>query len=96
MFNFRTSLLIRLTRDIAGYFIKRGQMFLEVDAPQDALVCFNHASNLKIQANVRNKMKPNPNSTETSSPQPDFREHLDILEGNNTLFCQAETAVRVQ
>jgi len=96
MFNFHTSLLVRLTRDIAGYFIKRGQTFLQADMPQNALICFNHARNLEIGANVRDKMEPNLNSTEPSCPQPDFREHLDLLEGNNGLICQAETAVRAQ
>jgi hypothetical protein len=96
MFSFHTNLLVRLTREIANYFIKRGQMFLTVDAPQDALICFNHARDLEIRANLRDKIPPNPNSTEPTDPQPDFRDHLDLLEGNNGLICQAETAVRTQ
>ncbi len=96
MFNFHTNLLVRLTRDIAWYFIKRGQMFLEVNAPQNALICFNHARNLEIGANVREKMEPNRNTTEPNPPQPDFREHLDLLEGDDGLIYQAETAAREQ
>lgn len=93
MFNFHTNLLVRLTREIADYFIQQGKSFLQVDAPQNALICSNHARNLEIGANVRDKMEPNRNSTEPSPPQPDFREHLDLLEGNDGLICQAETAV---
>jgi hypothetical protein len=96
MFSFHTNLLVRLTRDIANYFIKRGQMFLEVDAPQDALICFNHAQNLEIRANIRDKIPSNPNSRERTDLQPDFRDHLDLLEGKNGLICQAETAIRIQ
>ena len=51
IFNFPTDLLVRLTRDIAAYFIQQGTMYLEVNAPQSALECFNHARNLKIETN---------------------------------------------
>jgi dihydrofolate reductase len=98
MFNFHTNLLVRLTRDIADYFIKRGQMFLNVNVndSQKALEYFKHAQNLEIAANAREKIEPNSNGTEPSPPQPDFREHLDVLEGDNGLISQAETAIRKQ
>jgi hypothetical protein len=96
MFNFHTTLLLRLTRDIAGHFIEQGKMFLQVGAPQDALTLFNHARNLEIGANVREKIKPNSNSTEPIYAQPDFRDHLDLLEGDDGLISQAEAAARAQ
>jgi dihydrofolate reductase len=96
MFNFHTTLLLRLTRDIAGHFIERGNMFLSDDAPQNALSLFKHARKLEIGANVREKIKPSLNSTEPNYSQPDFRDNLDQLEGSNGLICQAEAAVHAQ
>ncbi|CAF4641571.1 unnamed protein product [Rotaria sp. Silwood1] len=85
----------RLTRDIANYFIKRGQMLLnsEVDMPKEALICFKHAQKLEIVANERDKMKPNLKHPEKNYAQPDFRDHLDLLEGDNGLISKAEEAI---
>ncbi|CAF3868402.1 unnamed protein product [Rotaria sp. Silwood1] len=95
LFNFHTDLLARLTRDIANYFIKRGQMLLnsEVDMPKEALICFKHAQKLEIVANERDKMKPNLKHPEKNYAQPDFRDHLDLLEGDNGLISKAEEAI---
>ncbi|CAF2942321.1 unnamed protein product [Rotaria sp. Silwood2] len=98
LFNFHTDLLVRLTRDIANYFIKRGQILLnpEVDMPKEALICFKHAQQLEIVANIREKMKPNTKHPEKDYAQPDFRDHLDLLEGKNGLISKAEEAIREQ
>ncbi|CAF1245069.1 unnamed protein product [Rotaria sordida] len=96
MFNFPTVLLVRLTRDISAYFIKQGKMYLQVDAPQNALTCFNHARNLEIQANERDKGKLNSNTKEPNCSHIDFREHLDMLEGDGGLISRAKEAVRTK
>ncbi|UJR10965.1 hypothetical protein I4U23_015150 [Adineta vaga] len=87
MFNFHTNLLVRLTRDISKYFIERGKIFLSVDEPRHALKCLEHAQKLEIEANRREKMKPNLQQTETYFVQPDFRDNLDQLEGTNGLIA---------
>ena len=96
MFNFHITLLLRLTRDISSHFIEHGKMFLLVDDPQNALALFNHARNLEIGANKREKMPPNPKSKEPNYAQPDFRGNLDLLEGHNGLIAQAVAAVRAK
>jgi hypothetical protein len=89
MFRFHTNLLLRLTRDISYYFIQRGQTFLDADLPQNALTCFNHAKTLEIRANIREKIQTNSNNDEPTSPLPDFRDRLDLLEGDDGLICRA-------
>ena len=96
MFNFHTTLLVRLTRNIAAYLIERGQMYLKVDAPQDAFLCFQHAQSLEVAANVQDKVKGNPITEGPSYPLPDFREHLELLEGNDGLIEKATAAMRAQ
>ena len=96
MFNFHTNLLLRLTRDIAYYFIERGKTFLKANLPQNALTCFNHARTLEIRANIREKIQSNSNDNESTSPQPDFRDHLDLLEGDDGLIFQAHKVIRAK
>lgn len=87
MFNFHTNLLVRLTRDISYDYIEQGQTFFSRNLPHEALTCFMRAQNLEIAANRRDKMDEN-------STEPDFRERLDQLEGENGLIAQAKRAIR--
>ena len=96
MFNFPTDLLLRLTRDIAAHFIEQGKSFLSIDAPDYALPLFDQARKLEITANERQKRQSNPNGEQSNQPLSDFRDHLDQLEGNKGLICQAEEALRKQ
>ena len=82
-------LLVRLTRDISYDFIEHGQSFLQINAPKYALPYFIHARNLEIAANRRDKTDPNSN-------EPDFRERLNILEGENGLIYKTKEAIQSQ
>jgi len=93
MFDHQVDLLVRLMRDISGYFIEQGKIYLKHNDANSALKYFKHAWNLETRANVKDKMKPNTKSTEKSPVQPDFRVHLDLLEGENGLIRQAENAL---
>lgn len=100
MFNFPTNLLLRLIRDIAYHFIEQGRVFLSLDAPNEALTLFNQAKNLEMVANVREARQPNSNGRQSNSngqqpnaPLPDFRDHLDLLEGAQGLIAQATDAI---
>ena len=95
MFDHQINLFVQLTRDIASYLIEQGRMFLNIDAPKEALACFNHARTLEIRANVRDKMPPNPRDW-APRPQPDVRTRLDLLEGDSGLIRQAEKAIHWQ
>jgi hypothetical protein len=92
MFDHPIDLLVRLMRDISEYFINQGQIFLNGNDPHLALKYFNHAWNLENRANEKDKMKPNTKSTGKPSVQPDYRRHLDLLEGENGLIRRAERA----
>jgi len=89
LFEFHTDLLVRLTRDISYDFIEHGQSFLQINAPKYALPYFIHARNLEIAANRRDKTDPNSN-------EPDFRERLNILEGENGLIYKTKEAIQSQ
>jgi hypothetical protein len=94
MFDHPIDLLVRLMRDISEYFIEQGKTNLQFNDAKNALKYFNHARNLEIQANKKDKMKPNTKHTGRPSVQPDFRRHLDLLEGENGLIRRAENALR--
>ncbi|CAF0978165.1 unnamed protein product [Adineta ricciae] len=94
MFRFHTTLLIRLTHEITKYFIKQGNNYLQVDDGSSALKYFKHAQKLEIEANKRSKTTWN--AAETYSNQPDYRRHLNVLEGHNGLIAQAENSMRRQ
>lgn len=96
MFTFHTNLLLRLTRDIGYHFIEQGRMFLSINAPDDALTLFNHAQKLEIVANEREKRLSNWDKKQSKPPPPDFRDHLDLLEGEQGLIARAEKALRGQ
>jgi hypothetical protein len=93
MFDHPIDLLVRLMRDISAYFIEQGKINLELNDASNALKYFNHAKNLEIRANQKDKMKPNTRNTGRPPIQPDFREHLNLLEGENGLIRRAENAL---
>lgn len=94
MFKFATDLLLRLIRDISSYFIKHGEAFLQVDAPQDALEHFNHARNLEIYANKRDKIEKNVDGSGNNTTSIEFRDNLNRLEGSNGLIIRAKARIR--
>ena len=96
MFTFHTNLLLRLTRDIAYHFIERGRWFLSLDAADNALKLFEHAQKLEMVANAREKRLSNSDGSQWNPPPPDFRDHLDLLEGEQGLIAKAEEAMRKQ
>lgn len=93
-FDHPTDLLLRLLRDIASYFIERGEMFLEVNAPEPALKCFICARNMEIYANHRDKKELNIEYPGQNKPAIEFREHLNLLDGENGLIARAESKIR--
>ena len=96
MFTFHTNLLLRLTRDIGYYFIKRGMGFLSLKAPNEALTLFKHAQKLEMAANTRESRLSNSSCGQSNARLPDFRDHLDLLEGEQGLIAQAADAIRAQ
>lgn len=96
MFDFLTIVLVRLTRGISGHLIERGRMYLQVEVSQEALLCFKQAQKLEIRAKVQNNMECNNNTARQRCFKPDFREHPDLLEGDDGLLSQTETASREQ
>ncbi|CAF1488946.1 unnamed protein product [Adineta ricciae] len=94
MFRFHTTLLIRLTHEITKYFIKQGKNYLQIGDGSSALKYFKQAQKLEIEANRRSKTTWN--AVETYSNQPDYRRHLNLLEGSNGLIAQAENIMRHQ
>lgn len=90
MFDFPTNLLVRLERDISEYFIERGQSFLSLDTPGEALTYFEHAEKIELAANRSEKLKNIGSDKGTYGYEPDFRERLDLLQGDHGLIAKAK------
>ena len=56
MFDHETDLLVRLAHDISEDIIQQGQIYLDVNDPNNALRCFEHASSLSNTANKIDKL----------------------------------------
>ncbi|CAF1428532.1 unnamed protein product [Rotaria magnacalcarata] len=93
MFDHPIDLLVRLMRDISTYFIAQGKMQLEFDEPRNALTYFKYAWNLETKANIRDKVPPNTKHKEEFIMQSDYRNSLNLLEGDGGLIRQAEKAL---
>lgn len=94
MFDHPTDLLVRLTRDISSYFIQQGEYFMQVNAPEDALLCFSHARNLETYANERDNMGSYGSLTTQHNTRREFLVNLNRLEGDNGLISRAEAMIR--
>lgn len=93
MFDHPVDLLVRLMRDISQYFIEQGKMNLSLNDPAAALQYFKHSWDLETRANKRDKMESNPKEPGQALVQSDYREHLNLLEGENGLIRTAEQAL---
>lgn len=94
MFDFPIDLLLRLRRDISKQVIEQGKTLLSNRHFNDALTCFRHAERLENLANERQRTADFRHDSTTYGARPDFRDHLDMLQGANGLIAQAETALR--
>ncbi|CAF1339965.1 unnamed protein product [Adineta ricciae] len=94
MFDFHTSLLIRLTRDISKWYIEQGKLYSQLDDPISALKYFQQAHKLEIEANRRGETEWNLPGTTTRLRPTAFLTRLKHLEGEHGLIAQAENAIR--
>ncbi|CAF1339672.1 unnamed protein product [Adineta ricciae] len=96
MFDFHTSLLIRLTHDISKWHIEQGKSYLQLNDSISALKYFQQAHKLETAANKRGETDWNLPGTATRLHPTAFLTYLKQLEGEHGLIAQAENAIRAR